>query len=281
MKLCRSLQESPSFWTSRRIANRTESEAPLQFTTVPLQPHLHFNEPPFEMDKAVACFPEDFSRLDSAKDGHPVQENGSGVYDNNTFAPAFDGFDDDIDADKEPVDTFVEPESGPDKSVLELYEKLLLLRASPLDLDKFSQEENVRIQLLQCLNELRAPLNAFTAVLNWAAKANDCGYFFKVGVQPSREKMIQKLYARYDMKGLIPKEKQLYLPYSKRTVSMVYFDASEVFASLLSCPTLNKDELYMFHDKQDPFAKLCVASDLGDVNTGRCYLKTYDKKEGC
>ena len=27
---------------------------------------------------------------------------------------------------------------------------------------------------------------------------------------------------------------------------MVYFDASEVFASLLSCPTLNKDELYMF-----------------------------------
>jgi hypothetical protein len=97
------------------------------------------------------------------------------------------------------------------------------------------------------LNELQAPVNAFTAVLNWAAKANDCGYFFKVGGQPSWEKMIQKLYTRHNMKGLIlTKEKQLYLPYSKRTVSMVYFDASEVFASLLSCPTLNKDELYMF-----------------------------------
>ena len=266
----------PRFRTSRRIANRTESEEPSQYTTVPLQPRLHFNEPPFEMDKAAACFPDDFSRLDSAKDGHPLQENGASMYDNDTFAPAFDGFDDDFDVDKEPADTFVEPESGPDKSVLELYEKLLLLRANPLDLDKFSQEENVQIQLLQLLNELRAPLNAFTAVLNWAAKANDCGYFFKVGVQPSREKMIQKLYARYNMKGLIPKEKQLYLPYSKRTVSMVYFDASEVFASLLSCPILNKDELYMFHDKQDPFAKPCVASDLGDINTGRCYLKTYD-----
>ncbi len=57
---------------------------------------------------------------------------------------------------------------------------------------------------------------------------------------------------------------------------MVYIDASEVFASLLSCPTLNKDELYVFHDKQDPFAEPCVASDLGDINTGRCYLKTYD-----
>ncbi len=54
------------------------------------------------------------------------------MYDNDTFAPAFDGFDDDINVDKEPADTFVEPESGPDKSVLELYEKLLLLRANPL-----------------------------------------------------------------------------------------------------------------------------------------------------
>ncbi len=52
--------------------------------------------------------------------------------------------------------------------------------------------------------------------------------------QPLREKVIQKLYCKCNMKGLIPMEKQLYLPYSKRIVSMVYFDASQVFASLLS-----------------------------------------------
>ena len=51
---------------------------------------------------------------------------------------------------------------------------------------------------------------------------------------------------------------------------MVYHDASEVFASVLSSPTLNKDELYMFHDKQDPFVEPCAAADLGDMNTGRC-----------
>jgi hypothetical protein len=62
------------------------------------------------MDKAAACFPDDFSRLDSAKDGHPVQENGASMYNNDTFAPAFDGFDDDIDVDKEPAGTFVEPD---------------------------------------------------------------------------------------------------------------------------------------------------------------------------
>jgi len=55
---------------------------------------------------------------------------------------------------------------------------------------------------------------------------------------------MRNLYERYNMNGLIPKEKQLYLPYSQRTVSVVYFDASEVFASLLSCPTLNQDEMF-------------------------------------
>ena len=78
------------------------------------------------------------------------------------------------------------------------------------------------------------------------------------------------------MNGLIPKEKQLYLPYSQRTVSVVYFDASEVFASLLSCPTLNQDENYLFDDANDPFvAPSGKASHVGDINTGRCYRKTY------
>jgi hypothetical protein len=41
------------------------------------------------------------------------------------------------------------------------------------------------------------------------------------------------------MNGLIPKEKKLYLPYTQRTtVSMIYFDASEVFA------LLNQDAIF-------------------------------------
>jgi hypothetical protein len=57
---------------------------------------------------------------------------------------------------------------------------------------------------------------------------------------------------------------------------MVYFNASEVSASLLFWPTLTKDELYMFHNKQDPLAEPCAAADLGDINTERCYHKTYE-----
>jgi hypothetical protein len=56
------------------------------------------------------------------------------------------------------------------------------------------------------------------------------------------------------MKGLIPKEKLFYLPYSGRIVPMIYFDAREVFVSLLSCPLLNRDENYLFDSpEKDPF----------------------------
>ena len=70
------------------------------------------------------------------------------------------------------------------------------------------------------------------------------------------------------MKGLIPKEKLLYLSYTKRTVSMIYFDASQVFASLLSCPFLNCDENFLFHEHKDPFVAPSRSGDIGDINTG-------------
>ena len=98
---------------------------------------------------------------------------------------------------------------------------------------------------------------------------------FKVGCQPSRDKVIRNLYQRYNMNGLIPKERKLYLPYTKRTMSMIYFDASKVFASLLSCPTINQDKHFLFHDQKDPFAVPSKTADVGDINTSRSYRKTH------
>ena len=37
-------------------------------------------------------------------------------------------------------------------------------------------------------------------------------------------------------------------------MNMVYFDASAVFASLLSCPVLNQDHKYMSPNGMSPFA---------------------------
>ena len=129
-----------------------------------------------------------------------------------------------------------------DRSVYDLYKELFELRANPHDLERFSCEEKVQIELLQLVRDLKAPLKAFNLILNWAAKSNESGHIFHVGRQPTHKKVMKNLYDRYNMHTLIPKEKQLYLPYSQRVVKVVYFDASAVFASLLSCPTINRDE---------------------------------------
>lgn len=70
----------------------------------------------------------------------------------------------------------------------------------------------------------------------------------------------------YNTKGLVPKEKQLNLIYLQQTVSIQFFDASEVFASLLSCPTLFKDENHSFLDD----------ANVGDIITGCCDSMAHD-----
>jgi hypothetical protein len=178
-----------------------------------------------------------------------------------------------------PPDPIMNGMTDPDNSVFEIYEEFLRLQSNPLSsLPKFSCEEKVHIELLQLLKDLKAPLSAFQYILNWAAKANANGHTFQVGCQPSREKVTKMLFNRYNMNGLVPKEKKLYLPYSKRIVTMVYFDARQVFASLLSCRSLNKDECFMFHEQGDPFAVPDArTSVIGDINSGRCYRETYKK----
>ena len=57
---------------------------------------------------------------------------------------------------------------------------------------------------------------------------------------------------------------------------MVYFDARGVFASLLSCPMLNRDENYLFDSpEKNPFIPPTKSPIIGDINTGRCYRKTF------
>ncbi len=161
-------------------------------------------------------------------------------------------------------------EEIPDGIILDLYEEVQELRLNPLGLDRFSGEEKVHIELLHLLKELKAPLSG---ILNWAAKANGQG----PDCQPSCRRVVHNLYCRYNMKELIPKEKLFYLPYSRRTVPMIYFDAREVSASLLSCPLLNRDKNYLCDSpEKDPFIGPPKSSIIGDINTGQCYQKTHE-----
>jgi hypothetical protein len=116
-----------------------------------------------------------------------------------------------------------------------LYEKLFKLQSNLFGLERFSWEAKVQNELLQLLPDQNCPLKAFTQVLNWVAKSNTSGHVILESFQPTGEEVIWNLNDRNNMNILIPKEKQLHLPHSQRTASMVFFVASEVLmASLVS-----------------------------------------------
>jgi hypothetical protein len=149
------------------------------------------------------------------------------------------------------------------------------------DVSLFSDEERVLIDLLHTLKKLRTPLKAYSEILKWAVRSTSSGYSFREGPQTSRKFILSKMQSRMYQDKFTPHEHALYLPYSQAHVNVVYFDAKEVLHSLLTCPMLNKDDNYMFHDTRhpdtcNPFAKP-DGRILSDINTGRSYLKTYDK----
>ena len=168
-----------------------------------------------------------------AKD--PLCDDALNEVDNEDFVM----FDDNQDVSEEAE----EDKKGSDVSILDLCLKLFKLRAIPLGLAWFSLEEKVLVEFLDLLRKLNCTLKACTLILKWAAISNGSGHIFCYGFQPTHKKVITKLYKRYNMNGLIPQEKQLYMPYTQSMVSIINFNASEVFPSLLSCPTLIKMQI--------------------------------------
>ena len=148
-----------------------------------------------------------------------------------------------------------------------------------LSLSLFSVEEKVQIDLLQTLKRLRAPLIAYEEILKWASRSCSQGYSFRDAPIMSRKGVVDKLKVRVDVKSLQPLVKELYLPYSKCFVEVVYFSAHSIFGSFLSCTELNQDQNYIFNDDNNPdcnpFAKPNGAV-ISDINTGAAYLKTYE-----
>jgi hypothetical protein len=74
---------------------------------------------------------------------------------------------------------------------------------------RYTQEEKAHINLLKrTLQSLKAPLKTFDQILAWVSRAKATGYTFN-SAQPSREKVLKKLYERHNLAELKPKEKKL------------------------------------------------------------------------
>ena len=150
-----------------------------------------------------------------------------------------------------------------------------------LSLSLFSVEEKVQIDLLQTLKRLRAPLRriSYDEIMRWTSRSCLQGHAFRDVPITSRKGVIDKLKLCLDVNSLQPLVKQLYLPYLKCFVEVVYFSAHSIFRSFLSCTDLNQDQNDIFNDDKDPDCNPFDKPDgsvISDMNTGALYLKTYD-----
>jgi Plavaka transposase len=189
-----------------------------------------------------------------------------------------------------PVDAIVLTEgaignAGPDCSVNEIFVELQNAQCDELGIGRLSPEEKLHLDLLHILKSHRLLLNIFSPTLKFAVKVNASGVVLLSDVVPSRESVMWKVFDHCSMHSLEPRQKLCLLPIAKRHVNMVYFDASAVFASLLSCPVLNQDHKYMLYNGMSLFAvslptNLCGRNYVvGEINTGRIYRATYAELE--
>jgi hypothetical protein len=143
----------------------------------------------------------------------------------------------------------------------------------------FSSSEVTAIDLLYQLRKRNMPLGAYEDIMQWHFNAirrnrhvtyvgNDCPI--------SREKLLKKLFKRYNMEGLVNCSCQITLPSSGAKVKIMTNSMEWCLQSLLTDPSIADDD-YLFHNN-DPFCPPPEESlVVGDINTGQAYCESYQK----
>jgi hypothetical protein len=123
------------------------------------------------------------------------------------------------------------------------------------------------------------PLGAYEDIMQWHFNAirrnrhvtyvgNDCPI--------SREKLLKKLFKRYNMEGFVNCSCQITLPSSGAKVKIMTNSMEWCLQSLLTDPSIADDD-YLFHNN-DPFCPPPEESlVVGDINTGQAYYESYKK----
>jgi hypothetical protein len=161
-----------------------------------------------------------------------------------------------------------------DQTLLQYYEAMIDQNTDHHGSERFDANKKIQVELLVILKKMKAPLEAFEIILNWAVKAAAADYRFAKPV-PQRKKLPDSLFQKLGMNDLQPKEKEMKFPYCGQKVDMVFHDAKAAIASLLTCPFLAKVDNMLFH-QDNPFAKPPARiKELSDINIGRCYLESH------
>lgn len=197
---------------------------------------------------------------------------------------AEDNEEEEDDFDAPPAD-FSEDEDAedldpPDETILADFDKYV--KESHKNFGNFSKNEEDAIALMSELRPSKASLRTYEAVMLWHFRATK-------KLQPhegladipdyiSRSVLFKRLMNRYNLTGKVNLTRTITLPSSRAQAKIVVNDAHAMIQSLLTDPRI-VDEDYLFFD-DDPLAPPPNYKDIkeiGDINTGLAYIKTYEK----
>ena len=135
---------------------------------------------------------------------------------------------------------------------------------------QFSTQMKTGIELMHVINTKGGSLEMYEEVSKWHVENSDA-----IG-HVSAERLHNHLIERYNLGGLLPKERSVFLPSSKVEVSLATHCIKASIADLLTDPRVD-DESYLFFN-DDPTAGPPDEMDkVSDINTGNAYRETYKK----
>jgi hypothetical protein len=139
----------------------------------------------------------------------------------------------------------------------------------------YSNDRRVEVSLLKMLNDVGAPLYAFSSVIGWAEDAFKSGYRFN----PCRKHFatyMKDLQEWTKLGDLRPKQKMVTLAKDGFQVPVVCFDFSTAVISLFNDPRVNQLENLIINP-DDPFGKyISPDGKLNDVNSAQIYELAYN-----
>lgn len=135
------------------------------------------------------------------------------------------------------------------------------------------------VELLELLRKAKAPIYLFDEIIGWTQKATfhyDIKFDHKFDL--TREKIVDAIQNRFDLKGLAPKTETIYLPGAKLSTNLVYHDFTQCVYSILTDPELMKPEnLLLGPNGELQYDPSDMYGCLNDVNTGSCFRSAHQK----
>jgi hypothetical protein len=134
------------------------------------------------------------------------------------------------------------------------------------------QADLVKLELVNLVLEIGAPLHLFHKIAQLAARANACGHIFKPNNCPHYKTYLKDLTKRLELESLSHTMEDVLVPWGGR-VKFPVFEFRAMFQSLIDDPRLHKELIINWNNPSSipPYDM----DDLDEIHSAESYHDTY------